>query len=164
MALRQRRDPFTDLATSWQRDIDQMFRSLTASLGGFGGMMSQRADWMPSADVLTRGDDLVIRLEIPGIDPDRDVEITVEDQMLHVRGQRQQSEQEEREGYIRRETFYGSFERAIPLPPGAKVEDVKATYSDGFLEVVVPGAAKRATQRVPVQATGQNNGKNQQKK
>ena len=51
----------------------------------------------------------------------------------------------------RRETSDGAFERALPIPSGARTEDVKATYSDGILEVVVPGAAKRSTQRVPVE-------------
>lgn len=145
-----RADPFTDLAASWQRDIDRMFRSLAESFGS-GGMAARRTEWLPAADVLTRGDDLVIRVELPGIDPDRDLEITVEDNMLHIRGERQESQEEKGEGFIRRETSYGSFERALQLPSNVKTEDLKASYENGILEVVVPrGSAKRASQRVKV--------------
>ena len=144
-----RADPFTDLATLWQRDIDRMFRSLAESFGS-GGMATRRTEWLPAADVLTRGDDLVIRVELPGIDPDRDLEITVEDNMLHIRGERQETQEEKSEGYIRRETSYGSFERALQLPSDIKTEDLKASYDNGVLEVVVPRGAKRASQRVKV--------------
>jgi HSP20 family protein len=151
MANLVRWDPFTDIAVSWQKDIDRMFRGLAESFGTTRGS-DQRVDWLPAADVLTKGEDLVIRLELPGIDPDKDVEIMVEDGTLHVRGQRQETEEEKGEGYIRRETSFGMFERVLPLPPGAKTDDLKATYNDGILEIVVPGAAKRPTQRIPVQS------------
>lgn len=151
MANLVRWDPFTDIAVSWQKDIDRMFRGLAESFGTTRAA-DQRVDWLPAADVLTKGEDLVIRLELPGIDPDKDVEIMVEDGTLHVRGQRQETEEEKGEGYIRRETSFGMFERVLPLPPGAKTDDLKATYNDGILEIVVPGAAKRPTQRIPVQS------------
>jgi HSP20 family protein len=143
-------DPFTDLAASWKRDIERMFRSLGSP---FGETIPSAPDrWIPPADVLTRGDDLVIRLELPGIDPEKDVEITVEEGMLHIRGERQQTQEEKGEGYIRRETSFGAFERTLPLPSGSNTEELKATYADGILEIRVPGGAKRPTQRVPVEA------------
>ena len=69
-----------------------MFRSLAESFGS-GGMATRRTECLPAADVLTRGDDLVIRVELPGIDPDHDLEITVEDNMLHIRGERQETQE-----------------------------------------------------------------------
>ena len=144
-----RADPFTDLAASWQRDIDRMFRSLADSFGS-GGMAARRTEWLPAADVLRRGDDLVIRVELPGIDPDRDLEITVEDNMLHIRGERQETQEEKGEGFIRRETSYGSFERVLQLPGAVTTEDLKASYENGILEVVVPRGAKHSSQRVKV--------------
>ena len=53
MASIVRADPFTDLAASWQRDIDRMFRSLAESFGA-GGMAARRTEWLPAADVLTQ--------------------------------------------------------------------------------------------------------------
>jgi HSP20 family protein len=144
-----RADPFTDLAASWQRDIDRMFRSLAESFGS-GGIAARRTEWLPAADVLTKGDDLVIRVELPGIDPDRDLEIMVEDNILHIRGERQESQEDKGDGFIRQETSFGSFERALQLPSGVKTEDLKASYDNGILEVVVPRGGKRASQRVKV--------------
>jgi HSP20 family protein len=150
MANLARSDPFTDLAASWQRDIERIFQSLEG-LGGRGNGRGDRGAWLPATDVLTRGDDLVVRVEIPGIDPENDVEVTVEDGMLHIRGQRRETQEERGEGYIRRETAFGAFERVIALPPGANTEGLRAEYDDGVLEVVVPGAARRPTQRVQVE-------------
>lgn len=110
---------------------------------------------VPAVDVLPRGKDLVIRAELPGIDPDKDVEITFEDGFLRIRGERRREEKEEGKGWYRIESSYGAFDRSIPLPEGVEPEDVKATYVDGILEVVVPGAAEPApakTKKIPVSA------------
>jgi HSP20 family protein len=83
---------------------------------------------------------LVIRAEIPGIDPDEDVDLTVTDGMLHIKVERRAEEMVEEEHYLRREIHHGSFERILPLPEGVTETDVKATYKDGILEIVVPRA------------------------
>jgi HSP20 family protein len=86
----------------------------------------------------TEGKTHVIRAELPGIDPDKDVEITVSDNTLHLRAERRQRSDAEEGGIRRSEIRYGSFSRSIPLPPGSKESDVQATYKDGMLEVRVP--------------------------
>lgn len=84
------------------------------------------------------GGHLVIRAELPGIDPDEDVEITIEDNVLHLRAERKvHSEVEDQKGY-RSEFRYGSLARSIRLPAGADDADVTASYADGILEVRVP--------------------------
>jgi HSP20 family protein len=84
------------------------------------------------------GDTLVVRAEMPGIDPDKDVEITVADRMLHLRAERRsETKTEDKKGY-RSEFRYGSFSRAVRLPAGAGEDDVKASYNDGILEVRIP--------------------------
>lgn len=94
---------------------------------------------------------LVVRCEMPGIDPDEDVEITVRDQMLRIQAERkQESELETSTGY-RSEFRYGSYGRVMPLPPGAKEEDVKASYKDGILEIRVPIDVRRTEgAKIPV--------------
>ena len=79
-------------------------------------------------------DTYVVRAEMPGIDPDKDVEINVLDDVLTVRGERK----EERQDLNRHEFHYGSFERRLRLPRGTKEEDIKATYQDGVLELRIP--------------------------
>ncbi len=96
--------------------------------------------------------ELVIRAELPGIDPERDVEVTIQDGMLHIRAERRREEKEERPDYRRQEIRYGAFYRTIPLPAGCGEEDVKATYADGILTIRLPleEAEKPAATRVPV--------------
>ena len=97
---------------------------------------------------------LVVRAEMPGIDPDEDVEITVSDHVLHLRAERRsESKTEDKKGF-RSEFRYGSFSRRIPLPAGATEDDVKASYTDGILEVRIPiDHAEADKRKIPVQRT-----------
>jgi HSP20 family protein len=90
------------------------------------------------------GDRVVVRAEMPGIDPERDVEINVSDGMLQIRAERREQATSEHERHHHSEIHYGSFARVISLPAGASADDVKATYRDGILEIVVPVDAKQA--------------------
>lgn len=90
------------------------------------------------ADEYTEGDSLVVRVEIAGIDPEKDVEISIDDDTLCIDAQRREEESSRDRGYVRQELHYGSFHRELPLPKGTKDEDVKASYKDGILEVRVP--------------------------
>ena len=86
----------------------------------------------------TDADTLVVRAELPGIDPDKDVEVTVTGGMLHIRAEHSEKhEHTSKEGY-RSEFRYGTFERDVLLPEGTSVDDVSASYTDGILEVRVP--------------------------
>ena len=89
----------------------------------------------------------VVRTELPGIDPDKDVEITISDGVLTVHGERR----EEHKDRQRSEFFYGTFSRSVTLPKGAQTEDTKASYRDGILEVSVKlGEEKAETKTVKV--------------
>jgi HSP20 family protein len=105
-----------------------------------------------NVEEFVEGDQLVVRAELPGVEPDRDVDISVEDGALRIRAERRQEEKSEDRNYRRTEIRYGSFTRTIPLPPQAKEEDVSATYKDGILEVRAPIDQSR-TQRshIPIQ-------------
>lgn len=95
---------------------------------------------------------LVVRAELAGIDPDKDVEITVEGPMLRITAERREQEQSEGRDYVRKEFRYGSFTRTFPLPEGVTETDVKATYKDGILEVRVPLPQRAEAVKVPVMA------------
>jgi HSP20 family protein len=87
---------------------------------------------------VVEGDHAVVRAEMPGIDPDHDVEITVRDHTLHLHAERHEQSETKEKGNYRSEFRYGSFTRTVPLPLGASEDDVKATYKDGILEVQIP--------------------------
>ncbi len=98
--------------------------------------------FMPVTDVFVRDEDLVIRVELPGIDPASDVTVSVEDGHLVIRGERKQEQELKEEAYYRLETAYGTFERFFPLPEGFEEGAIEAVYVDGVLEVILPAAAK----------------------
>jgi HSP20 family protein len=100
------------------------------------------------------GDTLVVRAEMPGIDPDKDVEITVADRMLTLRAERRsETKTEDTKGY-RSEFHYGSFSRSVRLPAGAGEDDVKASYNDGILEVRIPvDDNANGAKKIPVSRT-----------
>lgn len=98
---------------------------------------------------------LVVRAELPGIDPDKDVDISVVDGELQIRAERQaKSEHKDKDSY-RSEFQYGSFLRTVTLPPGATEADVTATYADGVLEIRVPiaEAVAPAPTKIPITRT-----------
>ena len=84
------------------------------------------------------GNTLVVRAEVPGIDPDRDVDVSVSEGMLHIAVERQETSEHKSKAGYRSEFRYGRSARSIALPAGAKEEDITATYKDGVLEVRAP--------------------------
>lgn len=100
----------------------------------------------------TEDDQLVIRAELPGVDPDKDIEVTVAGGMLTIRAERheEKTEGDRKKGY-RSEFRYGALVRTMPLPAGVDETDVKASYADGILEVRMPlGTLDRPSARIPV--------------
>lgn len=92
-------------------------------------------------------DTYVLRAEMPGIDPDKDVELTLSDGSLTIRGERREEKKEKN----RQEFQYGSFSRRIPLPADVDATDISATYTDGVLEVRVPVKTSAPdAQKIPV--------------
>lgn len=98
----------------------------------FAGMQVMRVE-----DYIEEGR-YVLRAEVPGIDPDKDVEISVSGGMLRINAERRVEEETEKKGYTRHEMRYGSFTRTLPLAEGAAEDDIKADYKDGVLEIRVP--------------------------
>jgi HSP20 family protein len=97
-------------------------------------------------------DHLVICAELPGIDPDRDVEITVANGLLTIAAERREEHHDAAKGTSRSEFHYGSLRRTLRVPAGAKQSDITATYKDGILTVTVPQPAEAPTEvhKVPV--------------
>jgi len=144
--------------TELRRETDQLMRDILAG-GAFGGFRDllpttaeQASAWAPAVDVFTRDNDVVVRAELSGLDPAKDVEISLHDGMLTIRGERRQEDRKETDQYVRLERRYGSFERSLPIPEGVNADDIKAEYRNGVLQVVIPGAAQiSSVKKIPVQ-------------
>jgi HSP20 family protein len=130
--------PFNESA-DMRREMQSLAGLMTSRFVPFMG----EGRFIPAMDVTTRGDDLLIKLEIPAVDIEKDVDISVDEGALHISGKRSEDGSEDREGHYMRE-IYGTFERTLPLPEGVGPDAVKAEYRDGILEVTVTGGAKPA--------------------
>jgi HSP20 family protein len=125
----------------FERRIDDLARELIGEKSrAWWPFKFDGGDWFVPADVFNRGGDLVVQVSVPGIDPKKDIEVTLEDGRLIVRGERKRSEDVMEENYLRRESRYGTFGRSVPIPKETSEEDISAVYTDGVLEVVVRGS------------------------
>ena len=161
--------PFA-LMRRFSEDVDRMFSAFGfGTFGNFGSMNRQldrtgRTRRMlgtssgmttisPSVNVFTRGDDLVVSADLPGIKPE-DVHVDIEGNNLVIQGESStRNENKGDRGYWYSESSYGSFYRSIPLPPGTPSEKATAQCNNGVLEVSLPGAARSVQQprRIPIQ-------------
>jgi len=142
----------------WQElmDKERKMTDLTRRVFGSGrfapmGRNGGTTAWVPAIDVFSRDGDLVVRAELPGIDPEKDVDITVQDGVLTLDGERRHEQKTEEENYYRFESSYGSFQRSVALPQGVSEQDIKASYENGILEVVIPKAGELSSARkIPI--------------
>lgn len=110
--------------------------------------------WAPKVDVVTKDNTLITRVDLPGMKKE-DVLVEVEDGVLTLSGERKKEIKEEKDNVYREEREYGSFCRSVPLPNGVKADDVKATFTNGVLEVSVPLPVTAASngRKIPIQDT-----------
>ncbi len=111
--------------------------------------------WKPYTDVFREDGDLIVRAELPGIDRETGLTIEVEDNVLHILGEkREEREVKEDDRYVR-ECQYGTFQRDVVLPEGVAADTIRATYEDGVLLVrmPIPEPAEEATQKVKIEVT-----------
>jgi HSP20 family protein len=134
-------------------DMDRMFYG--RSRAGAADTGSDLTTWVPPLEVREENGQLVISTEIPGVDPN-DVKVEVRDDSLVIRGERKRDWEGDEQGVHRSERSYGAFYREIPLPESAKVDQAKADFRNGVLEVRVPvPESQRKTREIPIQASGE---------
>ena len=98
-------------------------------------------EWKPAVEMYETASDVIIRAELPNIDPKK-MEITVTEDILTLRGETEHEEEQKNRNYFYRELAYGTFTRTLKLPVPVKGPEAKATYKDGVLEVTIPKAAQ----------------------
>jgi HSP20 family protein len=113
-----------------------------------------QGDWSPAIEAFQRGNEFVVRAEVPGMTR-TDLHVEAGDDSLTIRGERKQEHREDREGVFWTERSYGSFCRVIPLPPGTIADSAKATFSNGVLEVVMQAPSQEARRGRRIDISGQ---------
>jgi HSP20 family protein len=151
------RDPFT-LLRQTESEFDRMLEASAWPSRRWplfrAGPATEAATWFPEIDVFENDNRLVTKIDLPGMKKE-DVNVEVTDGHLAISGERKTEAEEKKENFYRCEREYGSFYRAVPLPDGVKLEDVKATFTNGVLEVSVPLPAKpeAKARKVEIQET-----------
>ena len=133
-----------------QRAVFRRFNEQVNELLGGWGTESGAREWYPSMDLLEEKDRLVVRLDLPGIDP-KTVEINLQGDMLTISGERK-DESESREGKIlKREHRYGAFQRTLQLPFRVLGDKVKAAYERGVMTITLPKVEEQVGRHIPVE-------------
>lgn len=128
---------------SLQADFSRFFE------GFLGRPVAGTRRWAPAMDLSETEDALVLRADLPGLDP-ADVSIEIKDNVLTVSGERKAEHEDKREGYHRIERAYGSFSRSLTLPRGIDPASVHAGFEKGVLEVRIPKPEERKPHRVEI--------------
>jgi HSP20 family protein len=123
-------------------DVDTLFGRLVQSGFANGGRLAlgannRKLDWAPSADISETEKEFVIRAELPAVKKE-DVQVTYEDGIITIKGERKQQKDEKGEKFHRMETFFGGFERSFSLPGNANADAIRCESKDGILTVHVP--------------------------
>ena len=127
-------EPFADAESAFNRLISSNLARWPRGLReGSGGKL----EWSPSADISETDQEYVIRAELPAVKKE-DVQVTFDNGMITIKGERRQQKEDKSEKYHRIESFYGSFERAFTLPENINSDSIRCESKDGILTVHIP--------------------------
>jgi HSP20 family protein len=151
MATMTRWDPFQDLRSA-QDEMAQMSPTLAHALGLHGQQGSARATttaWAPALDISERKDAYLVTVELPGVEAD-DLQITLEDGLLTIQGERHFADDSSEQQYHRVERCYGAFRRSITLPAHVMAAEIEASADNGVLQILVPKMEEATPKRIQV--------------
>lgn len=140
------KQPFGGLRR-FRDEIDDLFEKFFPAEGFFP--MTDSGGFAPPMDVVEKKDIIVVKAELPGINPE-EIEISVTGDTLTVRGEKRHEKKEEGEGYLRRERIFGSFSRMITLPAHVKPDKCEASYESGVLAIRLQKAESSKSQKIKV--------------
>jgi len=131
-----------------QSDLDRLLGfGRDEDMGDSSNIVTSR--WMPAVDIKEEDKQFVITADVPGVDP-KDIDVTMENGMLTIKGERKLEEDRESNGFRRVERHYGTFYRRFALPDYADADKIKAKSHNGVLEVTVPKTEKVQPRRIEV--------------
>ena len=129
-----------------QRHFDQAFGETTDSAGNG----ESHAAWIPSVDIHQQSDKFVVHADLPGVEP-KDINVTAENGVLTVSGERKFERSEEQKGNSRLERVEGRFVRRFTLPDNVQTDNIRARHANGVLELTIPKAAAPEPKKISVE-------------
>jgi HSP20 family protein len=133
----QRRDPMSLFRYDPGRELARLRDEIGRFIEPFRAPLREQGPWQPSVDMYESGDSIVLRADLPGIDP-KDVDVRVTDNTVSIRGDVRREQRTDEEGFYYSERQYGTFFRSIPLPRQVRPEQSRAAYRNGILEITMP--------------------------
>lgn len=137
------------------RDMTEDFnRLLGARLGGYTPLEETdvtMSSWLPAVDIKEEDNRFLVKADIPGVEP-KDVEVTMENGMLTIKGKRESEVKEDRDDYYRVERVSGEFYRRFTLPDSADPDKINAHYDKGVLEIEIGKGETHKPKRIPVKS------------
>lgn len=143
-----RYDPMSRF-TQLQKELERLFDP--RALGNEDSSSVATCDWIPAVDIKEEANRFVIHADIPGVDP-KDIDITMENGVLTLKGERLSERKEEREGYKRVERARGTFYRRFGLPDTADAGRISARGANGVLEIVIPKQEYTQPRKITVES------------
>ncbi len=130
-----------------QREMDRFWDSFFE--GGLRKRGEEVAEWFPLLDVSETKNDLVVKTEVPGLDP-KDIEISLTEGVLTIKGEKKQEKEENEENYHLIERSFGSFSRSIRLPREVQADKISASYKNGVLKIVLPKSEEAKKREIKI--------------
>jgi len=131
-------DPFKDMMTLREK-MNRLFEDAVTGKGEEKELIS--SSWVPAVDIYEKDNELILTVEVPGIN-EKDIEISIEDNTLSIRGERKFEKETKEENFHRIERSYGSFFRSFSLPGNIDQEKIQAEHENGILRVTMPKKAE----------------------
>jgi HSP20 family protein len=146
-------EPFRNLMTAQDR-MNRIFNDAFRGVGSTTGEedWALGGAWAPAVDIYEHEGNLVLKAELPGIDP-KDVDVRVENNVLTLQGERKFESEVKREEYHRVERAYGTFSRSFTLPNVVDTDKIKAEFKDGLLRVVLPKREEAKPKQISIAVT-----------
>jgi HSP20 family protein len=144
--------PFRELAPF--KDFERMRREMDRLWDSFfeGGLRKRTEgaeDWHPSLDIAETKNEIVVKAEVPGMDP-KDIDISLSDGMLTVKGEKKQEKEEKEADYHLIERSYGAFTRSVQLPKEVQSDKISASYKNGILKINLPKSEEAKKKEIKI--------------
>ncbi len=141
-------NPYQELS-NWHRDIDDLFRRFFPGDNEETHQLSV-SGWLPAIEAFEKDGQYIIRADVPGVEPN-EVEVSVLNDTLTIKGNRTRSNEVKEKDYHYTEKAYGSFERRLALPAGIDADKIAAKFVNGVLEVSMPLPQSATARKVPIE-------------
>lgn len=129
-----------------KKEMDRIFESF---FGERFPAFKEEFEFTPSVEVSETDNEVIVKATVPGVDK-KDLNITLTEDSITIKGEIKKEKEEKKKNYYRQEISYGAFSRTIPLPVEVNTDGAKATLKDGILEVVLPKSEKAKVKEVKV--------------